>query len=59
MSSDADIQALREFLGADAERWTDAELQAAIDTAKQWIGGRRWSWKAVATNVLRDGRPHA
>lgn len=37
----------------------DESLQAVIDGAKEWIGGRRLSWNAVACNYLRDGRYHA
>lgn len=41
-----------------AER-PNVELQAAIDGAKAWIDGRRWSWNIVAANFLLDGRYHA
>jgi hypothetical protein len=37
----------------------DDVVQNAIDGAKNWIGGRRWSWLVVAANYLRDGRFHA
>lgn len=38
---------------------SDDELQAAINLAKVWIGGRRLSWTIVAKYILVDGHPHA
>lgn len=60
-----DVERLRDFLcsgycvNPDAADRPDEELQAVIDGAKKWIAGRRWSWKIVAVNYLRDGRFHA
>jgi hypothetical protein len=57
--SDAtDIERLRVF-ARDIAGCSDEELQAAIDGAKAWIRGRRWSWLVVASNYLRDGEFHA
>jgi hypothetical protein len=62
----SNVESLREYLrnfekgrDSDLADRSDDELSAAITQAKEWIGGRRWSWHTVARNILRDGRPHA
>lgn len=58
----SDAEALREYLddmGYGYSDLTDEELAAVAERAKAWVGGRRWSWKIVARNILRDGAPHA
>jgi hypothetical protein len=42
----------------DEARLDDGYLQDVVDGARDWIRGRRWSWKIVATNYLLDGRYH-
>jgi hypothetical protein len=57
-----DAERLREYLlqrdGHDYDL-TDEQLAEKAQEAREWIGGRRWSWTIVAYNAIRDGRPHA
>jgi hypothetical protein len=51
-----DVAALRMYLGEGNEGWADDELARVILEAKRRIGGRRWSWKVVASDILRTPR---
>lgn len=58
----SDVESMRRYLDScnvDHGAWTDERLETAISEAKAWIGGRRWSWHVVATNIVVDGKPSA
>lgn len=59
MEKSDDVQALREYLASqdvDHSQWTDERLETVIARVKLRIGGRRWSWKVLAENLLCEGR---
>lgn len=37
---------------------SDADIEEAVETARDWIRGRRWSTTIVAANYLLDGYCH-
>lgn len=55
----SDVQDLRDYLdreGVDHSQWDDERLETVIARVKLRIGGRRWSWKVLAENLLCEGR---